>query len=118
MDAQYGDAGCLRNMYERLIRRRKDCPELGWGSFRPLDTGEAAVFAHRSDWEGGTIVAVHHLGDEPVSIRFALNDAKEIDVLVDLFADHELKPDPSGRVSLDLEPYGHRWLRARRVEPG
>ena len=116
--SQYREPGSLLNWFERLIRRRKDCPELGWGSFRPLDTGEAAVFAHRSDWEGGTIVAVHHLGDEPVSISFALDDAKQVDALVDLFADHELKPDSSGRVSLDLEPYGHRWLRARRADPG
>ena len=113
--SQYRDPGSLLNWFERLIRRRKDCPELGWGSFRPLDTGEAAVFAHRSDWDGGTIVAVHHLGDEPVSISFALHDAKEVEALVDLFADGELRPDSKGRVKLKLEPYAHHWFRARRA---
>ena len=113
--SQYRDPGSLLNWFERLIRRRKDCPELGWGSFRALDTGEARVFAHRSDWEGGTVVAVHHLGGEPASIGFALDDAKEVDALVDLFADDELRPDSKGRVELDLEPYGYRWLRVRRV---
>jgi trehalose synthase len=116
--AQYSDPDSLLNWFERLIRRRKDCPELGWGSFRPLDTGDAAVFAHRSDWEGGTVVAVHHLGDEPVSISFALDGAEEVDALVDLFAEDELKPDSKGRVELDLEPYGHRWFRARRASSG
>jgi trehalose synthase len=112
--SQYRDPDSLLNWFERLIRRRKDCPELGWGSFRPLDTGEAAVFAHRSDWEGGTIVAVHHLGEEPVSISFALDDGKETEALVDLFAPGELEPDAEGRVELELEPFAHRWFRARR----
>ena len=118
VDSQYRDPESLLNWFERLIRRRKDCPELGWGSFRPLETGEAAVFAHRIDWEGGTVVAVHHLGERPVSIGFELDDAEEVDALVDLFADRELRPDSQGRVALDLEPYGHRWLRVRRIASG
>ncbi|HEV2786250.1 MAG TPA: hypothetical protein VGV67_07685, partial [Solirubrobacteraceae bacterium] len=113
--SQYSDPESLLNWFERLIRRRKDCPELGWGRCRALDTGEAAVFAHRSDWADGTVVAVHHLGESPTSISFALDDANEVDALVDLFADDELKPDSKGRVALDLEPYAHRWLRARRA---
>ena len=113
--AQSRDPDSLLNWFERLIRRRKECPELGWGAFRALDTGEAAVFAHRADWEAGTVVAVHHLGDEPTTIGFALHDAKEVELLVDLFSADELKPDSRGRVELELEPYGHRWLRVRRV---
>jgi glycosidase len=113
--SQYRDPESLLNWFERLIRRRKDCPELGWGRLRALDTGEAAVFAHRSDWAGGTVVAVHHLGDEPVSIAFPLHDAKDVDALEDLFADDELRPDARGRVAVDLEPYGHRWFRVRRT---
>jgi hypothetical protein len=60
-------------------------------------------------------VAVHHLGEEPRSVAFPLHDAKEIEALVDLFAPGELRPDPSGRVKLDLEPYAHHWFRARRA---
>ncbi len=112
--AQLRDPESLLNWFERLVRRRKDCPELGWGQFRALDTGAAAVLAHRSDWDSGTVVAVHHLGAEPVSISFALDDAKDIDALVDVFAEDELKPEADGRVALELGPYGHRWFRARR----
>jgi maltose alpha-D-glucosyltransferase/alpha-amylase len=113
--AQVRNRESLLNWFERIIRRRKDCPELGWGTFRPLDTGEATVFAHRSDWDGGTIVAVHSLGDEARSVSFPLHDADGVDALVDLFEEHELRPDSSARVTLDLEPYGHRWFRVRRA---
>ena len=111
---QYRDPDSLLNWFERLIRRRKDCPELGWGTLRPLDTGAASVFAHRSDWDGGTIVALHQLDEQPVSIGFKLDDTDGIDALVDLFAQEEIAPDRDGRFELELEPYGYRWLRARR----
>jgi len=115
--SQDRDPDSLLKFFERLIRRRKDCPELGWGTFRTLDTGEAAVFAHRSDWKDATVVAVHHLGEEPVSISIALDDAKEVAALVDLFAQGELEPDSQGRVGLSLGPYEYRWFRVRRRAP-
>jgi trehalose synthase len=111
---QLRDPDSLLNWFERLIRRRKDCPELGWGAFRALDTGEASVFAHRSDWDGGTVLALHNLGEEPRSIGFALHDADEVDALVDLFETGELRPDANGRVEVDLDGYGYRWLRLSR----
>ena len=58
---QRRDPESLLNWMERLIRRRRECPELGWGEPALLDAGDAAVFAQRSDWEGSTVVAVHNL---------------------------------------------------------
>ena len=55
--AQRRSDGSLLNWMERLIRRRRECPELGWGRCTLLDAGDAAVFAHRADWEGSTILA-------------------------------------------------------------
>ena len=54
---------------ERLIRRRRECPELGWGETTILDSGDAAVFAHRADWQDSTIVAVHSFAQEPRTVR-------------------------------------------------
>ena len=47
----------LLNWMERLIRRRRECPELGWGRCTVLDAGHPAVLAHRADWDGSTILA-------------------------------------------------------------
>ena len=40
-----------------------ECPELGFGR-GVLDTGAPSVFAHRCDWDGSTIVAVHELAGQ------------------------------------------------------
>ena len=44
------------------------------------------MLAHRCDWEGSTIVAVHELAGEAVEVRAAVDDGE---ALVDLFADAE-----------------------------
>jgi maltose alpha-D-glucosyltransferase/alpha-amylase len=107
---QRRDASALLNWMERLIRRRRECPELGWGEWALLDTADAAVFAQRSDWDGSTVVAVHNLAGRDARARLELGGQGE---LVDLFNDddHELT---EGAVTLELPPYGARWFRIRR----
>jgi maltose alpha-D-glucosyltransferase/alpha-amylase len=102
--------GSLLNWMERLIRRRRECPELGWGRCTLLDSGDPAVLAHRVDWEGSTIVAVHSFAGEPREVGVEVG---EVEAAVDLFADDELRP-AGGELELPLEAYGHRWLRLRR----
>jgi maltose alpha-D-glucosyltransferase/alpha-amylase len=95
------------NWFERLIRRRRECPELGFGELTLLDTGADSVLAHRSDWEGETIVAVHELSGRPVTARLPIEDGA---ALVDLFG-HGEHPLPA---ELELEPYAALWFRVRR----
>ena len=103
----------LLNWFERLIRRRKECPELGFGVCTLLDAGEPSVLAHRSDWDDSTIVAVHNLAGRDVSCAIALDDADGA-VLVDLFGHDELSVGDGGEVALELPRYGARWYRVRR----
>jgi glycosidase len=100
----------LLNWMERLIRRRRECPELGWGESTLLDSGDAAVFAQRSDWEGSTVVAVHNLAGRKASTRLELGGEG---ALVDLFHDEERALD-GGEVTIELPPYGAHWFRVRR----
>lgn len=107
---QRRDAEALLNWMERLIRRRRECPELGWGEWALLDSGDAGVFAQRSDWDGSTVVAVHNLAGRDGSARLELGGEG---ALVDLFhqEQHELE---EGAVTLELHPYGAHWFRVRR----
>ncbi len=104
---QRRDPDSLLNWFERLIRRRRECPEIGFGTMTILDVGVDSVFAHRCDWEGATVVAVHQLAGEPVSVTLPVSDGLE---LVDLFGhgEHALP------ATLDLDPYDARWYRVRR----
>jgi trehalose synthase len=112
--AQRREDGSLLNWFERLIRCRRECPELGWGRFRLLPTAEPAAFAHRSDWDDRAVVAVHNLAGTAGRTAFTLDDADRVEALEDLFREEDLRPDGDGRVELELEPYAHRWLRVRR----
>ncbi len=108
--AQRRDPDSLLNWMERLIRRRRECPELGWGEVELLDTGDPAVFAHRAEWDGSAVVAIHSLTSEPREVQIEVGDAE---AAVDLFALAEHQPR-DGRITVKLERYGHRWLRIRR----
>jgi maltose alpha-D-glucosyltransferase/alpha-amylase len=114
--AQRREAGSLLNWFERLIRRRKECPELGWGRPALLDAGATEVLAHRSDWDGSTIVCLHNLAGRAATARVELEDAGPGARLVDLFAEVELDlDDDRGSAHVELEPHAHRWYRLRRA---
>src|SRR5687768_1176329 len=100
----------LLNWMERLIRRRRECPEFGWGRLKLLDAGDPAVLAHRVEWNGSTIVAVHSFAEEPRAVRLPSGEAETAH---DLFANDELRP-AGGEVEIPLGAYGYRWLRLRK----
>jgi trehalose synthase len=109
---QRRDPGSLLNWMERLIRRRRECPELGWGTHRVLQTGDSRVLAHRCDWEGSTILVAHNLSGKPVRVEVSFDDP-ELCSFIDLFGEADEEVDAEGPLRLRLGPYGFRWLRAR-----
>ena len=111
--AQRRDPDSLLNWMERMIRRRRETPEIGWGAWRLLDTGHDAVLAHRCDWEGRSLVAVHNLGREPVVATVQLGpDLPEPALLLDVFdAEGGVNDLEGDEVEMKLDAYGFRWLR-------
>jgi maltose alpha-D-glucosyltransferase/alpha-amylase len=110
--AQRRADGSLLNWMERVMRRRRECPELGWGRCSLLDAGHAAVLAHRADWEGSTILAVHSFAGERLEARLRLEPG--VEEVVDLLGEAHAVPDDEGCVTVPLDPFGYRWLRLRR----
>jgi trehalose synthase len=110
--AQRRSDGSLLNWIERLIRRRRECPELGWGRCTLLDAGHDALLAHRADWDGSTILAVHSFADQRLEGRLRLEPG--VEEAVDLLDHGHLIPDGEGAVTVPLDPYGYRWFRLRR----
>ena len=110
---QRRDTDSLMSWMERIIRRRRETPELGWGEPTVLHTSAHAVFAHRSDWEDGSVVAVHNFGDEPCIVEIELGCDPE-STLVDLLdSDVGVHPLTGDRLQLQLERYGYRWFRVQ-----
>ena len=48
---------------------RKEVPEIGWGDFKVLDTGNDGVLALRYDWRNNAVVVIHNLQDEAAEIQ-------------------------------------------------
>jgi trehalose synthase len=110
--AQRRDPDSQLNWMERLIRRRKESPELGWGTSTLLETADPALFAHRCDWQGSTVVAVHNLGRKRAQATLELGaDAVGVD---DLLEEREHRLDPEGTLDVTLARFGYLWLRVRR----
>jgi len=105
---QRRDPNSLLNWTERIIRTRKECPEIGWGDWHLLPRLPAHVLGIRYDWNGRTTIALHNFLDRRQSVTVAIEGCG---MLVNLLtADTSAADD--GRHRIELEPYGYQWLRA------
>ena len=105
---------------QRLINVRRECPECADGTLALVD-GEGVppeVLAHRidgADGSAGSVLFLHNLSDAPQVV-----DVSRTSGLDDAGAPHELFADGRGKAlaeplgTIDLPPYGYRWIRLLR----
>ncbi len=108
--AQKRDPNSLMNWTERMIRMRKEIPEIGWGDFSILATGKPEVLAVRYDWRNNSVLFVHNLSAAPVEVKFG-SRARIKGELVNVLSDEHTSRDASGKYCMLLEPHGYRWFR-------
>jgi glycosidase len=112
---QRREPGSLLNWMERMIRRRKETPELGWGTSELIETAETSLFAHRCVWEGSTVVAAHNLSGRAVHGTLALGVPEDESIAIDdLLEKRDHKPARDNSLDVKLDAYGYLWLRVRR----
>lgn len=104
------DPNSLMNWMERMIRMRKEAPEIGWGEFSIVQTRTPEVLAIRYDWRNNSVVVVHNLGATPREVWLKL-DTEGSRCLANLLSGENSNSDASGEHCLLLEPYGYRWFR-------
>ncbi|HEX6323076.1 MAG TPA: alpha-amylase family protein [Vicinamibacterales bacterium] len=113
--AMRNDPESLLNRTERMIRMRKECPEISWGNFEVLRTDAPDVLVIRYDWRGTSLVTVHNFSGQTRTVK--CNPACEGgELMVDLFGRKPSHARPDGAHRLRLEPYGWRWLRVGGVD--
>lgn len=103
----------LLNRVERALRVRRECPEIGWGSWKVLDAGDSRVLAHRCDWLQGTVFAIHNFCSEDVDVNLDLGDGETLEQLTDLFGNERYDPLDLDNARFTISAYGYRWLRSR-----
>jgi trehalose synthase len=105
----------LLNWFERMLRRRRETPELGLGEASVVDSGDRAVLAHRVDLDAASVLAVHNLSDEPRQVRFRLDGLDDCECIDLLDYGPGSAIDAAGCVDLKLDAFGYRWFR---LQPG
>ena len=107
VEAQQRDASSLLRWTTRMIRLRKQCPEIGWGEWRVVPSGSRTVLAIAYVWRGNTIVSVHNLAREPREAKLRVGGG----TLTDLIDVEEMRAGHEGVHRVTLDAYGYRWLR-------
>ena len=102
----------MLNWTERIIRMRKEVPEIGWGDFKVIATRDPAILVIRYDWRNNSVLFVHNLDEKPREISFAVGLPGEAGkLLVNLLTEDHSRADETGRHNLLMEGYGYRWYR-------
>ena len=109
VEAQRRDAASLLRWTTRMIRLRKECPEIGWGEWRAVATGAPSLLALAYEREGSTVVCVHNVAAEPKEAVLRLGGGR----LVDLVEPEELHARAGAAHRVPLDGYGYRWFRLR-----
>jgi maltose alpha-D-glucosyltransferase/alpha-amylase len=109
---QRRDPNSLMNWTERMIRMRKEVPEIGWGDFAVIATSAPQVFALRYDWRDNSVFFIHNLSALPREIEVNPGVRGTDDsLLVNLLSDDHSRASVGDVHTILLEPYGYRWYR-------
>ncbi len=109
---QRRDAHSMLNWTERIIRMRKEVPEIGWGDFKIIAARNPAILIIRYDWRNNSVLFLHNLDEQPREISFRVGLPGDADkALINLLSDDHSRSDARGRHKLLMEGYGYRWYR-------
>jgi maltose alpha-D-glucosyltransferase/alpha-amylase len=109
---QRRDPNSMLNWMERIIRMRKEVPEVGWGDFELISTRHSSVLAIRYDWRNNSVLFVHNLASMPTEVAFCVGLPGENGrVLVNLLSEDHSQAGTDGKHRVTLEAYGYRWYR-------
>ena len=109
---QRREPNSMLNWTERIIRMRKEVPEIGWGNFEVLATRDSAVLAIRYDWRNNSVLFVHNLDAIPREVAFATGlQGTEAHLLINLLTEEHSRAEKDGKHHLLIEAYGYRWYR-------
>ncbi len=101
----------MLNWTERIIRMRKEVPEIGWGDFEVLKVRDPAVLVMRYDWRNNSVVVMHNLHEEPREIFVDVGLGEQGQRLINLLGEEHSEANESGKHRVVLEGYGYRWYR-------
>ena len=116
VDDQKRDPESLLNWMTAIIRLRRECPEIGWGSYRIIKTSQPAVLCMQYEWQQTQLLTLHNFSTQPCEVMVNAEEVSEVK-LVDLIKTNDCIMDEKGRFVITLEAHGYRWYRPGNMSP-
>ncbi len=107
---QRADKESLLNWMATLIRVRKECGEIGTGTWQLMETGNDSILALRYDVDDSAVMVLNNLSNTRYTISLDLTDV-EMETATDLLTDKAYEPIDHKKRSIRLDGYGFRWMR-------
>jgi maltose alpha-D-glucosyltransferase/alpha-amylase len=107
---QHRDPESLLNWTERMIRMRKECPEISWGDFVVLRTNVPEVLAIRYDWRRTSLLTLHNFSGARKKVQLNVSGERG-ELLVEVFDSRHSRAQNDGAHHITLDPYAWRWYR-------
>jgi trehalose synthase len=111
VSAQRRDQDSLLAFMSLLVRRYRECPELGWAPVEVLGQPDSCVLALRSAVDDTVVITLHNFSSDPLTVPLDLALEEGEYRLVDLIEDGEVEVGQNGAAKIPLDGYGHRWFR-------
>lgn len=110
VEGQRRDPESFLNWMAAMIRLRKECPEIGWGTCEILDVGDERVLALLYEWRGNAVLILNNFGEGPHEVKIRL-DRPDADRLSDLRKEEAVLPGDDGVFRVPLDALDYRWYR-------
>jgi len=104
----------LLNWMKRMIRLRKTHPVFGRGDFRFVLPADERILAYLRSYAGETVLVVVNLSGSSQTPALDLAGFAGATPL-DLLTEGRLPPIGPGLYTMQLPPYGYRWLKLGQV---
>ncbi len=98
---QSEDSGSMLAFFRRLLEFRRELPALHKGSYRPIETGNSAVFAYLREHEGQKVVVALNFGAQTELVELVLPE----DECKPLCSTHLNREDALHLSRFELQPY-------------
>jgi maltose alpha-D-glucosyltransferase/alpha-amylase len=108
---QERDTGSLLAWMERLIRQRREMPEIGFGSWSLLPVSDPAILALSYQWGERRAIVIHNLAFDRKEVSFPLGQGQEKLILTARLCGADIVVRDDGTMTLSMAGYGCQWIR-------
>jgi maltose alpha-D-glucosyltransferase/alpha-amylase len=113
---QRRDPDSLLNWTERVIRMRRECPEISWGEYGILETNAKEVLGLQYEWRNTSMITLHNFADRKITVKIDVKTTGG-ELLFDVFDGASREAGRGTHThEIELDPYGWKWFRVGSVD--